>query len=413
MTDQGAAGQWNQPEHRRCVHLHESGERCRGTTKTGEKFCHAHQRFADADPMYPVRVPLLEDPGSIRLVASQTVRALAVGTLPPANARSMLYGCRMALDLLLYSLAVEKYRARQRKEEEERAQVIPGMPEGGGPVAVPEPVVVEECAAGCDAMEPDPTLSLEKRSDKDGAPEPQGSGDQGSEAGLSGAGDGVSGATSTGRIGPRFPDLRAEWEAALARSERAVSRNLERKEGESLEAWQQRRRGPIEGGHAEAGHPEARRGSARDPGAEVREGPCGPDELPFDPQCPPTWRRGLTDGWLPEHIAAWYRTLNPVAAEKEVRAFVRGVWDLPRADERAGWRWPAEGEDPHAAPPESCIFRGMSEEEIAAWLRAEVPEATEGEARAYAEARLRQMGRLGRSGTEGAEGAKDGLVVGV
>jgi hypothetical protein len=404
MTDQATrqGGQWVQPEHRQCVHLHGSGERCKGTPKTGEKFCHAHQRFAETDPMYPVKVPLLEDPDSIRFVSSQTVRALAMGTIPPANARSMLYGCHMAFDLLQFEFAREKFRARERREEEARAartaMLGPGpaaAPEviGPQPVAPLEPTVVEECAAesGTEEFVESPICQsqalMEHPKEADDA-EPNGEPEP------------AAGLPSAARIVPRFPDLREQWDTGLARAERTAGRNLQRKDDESGESWLARQRAPFQ-----AGHPQARRRCAGDPAAEAHEGSYGPNELPFDPACPPGFEPGLMDGWLPEHIAAWMRALSPKLPEKEVREFVRAMWDLPHADERAGWPRPAKGRDPMAAPPKKCIFWKMSVEEIAAWLRAQVPDATEREAQYYAEERARRMEEIRRLRGEDVEEA--------
>jgi hypothetical protein len=395
MTDQAVratkAGGWVQPEHRRCVHLHGSGERCKGTAKTGEKFCHPHQRYADADPMYPIKVPLLEDPDSIRFVASQAVRALATGTIPAANARSMLSGCRMALELLNYEFAREKYQSRAqgtgpgaqgpRMVESGQCTVSEDQEIVPGPQAVGEPAVVEAVAAESGSEEVVESDICQSQAES---------------------------------FGPRFPDLRKQWDAAQARAEGEVGRNLHRKEGESLRTWQERRRGPIEAGHPQARPAYAGVAGAGDPGAEAHEGPYRADELPFDPKCPPAYRPGLMDGWLPEHFAAYYRALSPKAPEREVRDFVRAHWDIPRADERAGWRWPAHGEDPNTPPPDSCIFWTMSEEEIAAWLHKEVENVPESDLREYAERRTRRMEEIRKLRGEGAADVpKEGEVVGV
>jgi hypothetical protein len=364
MAEQGAAGAakqvggWIQPEHHRCRHLHESGQRCRSTTRTGAKFCHRHQRFADTDPMYPVKVPLLEDPDSIRLVMTQTVRALAVGTVPAANGRSMLYGCRMALDLLLYGLAREKFRAREQREAAARAAMVQkALPE----VAALEPVVVEECAAESEAVE-----------------------EQDGEAEELEALEPAECALEQRTAGPRFPDLRERWEKSVTRSASEVSRNLTRKDDEALGAWRERQRAPIE-----AGHPEGRRCAMADPGAEAHDGAYGPDELPFDPSCPPDRPGKAEDGWLPEHVGAWFRAKAPLASEKEVREFVRAIRDIPQASMRAGW--PRDKN----APPEKCALRGMSQEEIAAWLRKEVPDVTDREAQEFAEAWIKRLAEAG------------------
>jgi hypothetical protein len=150
-------------------------------------------------------------------------------------------------------------------------------------------------------------------------------------------------------------------------------------------------RAPIE-----AGHPEGRSCAKADPRAEAHDGPYGPNELPFDPSCPPERPGKAEDGWLPEHMGAWFRAMVPGASAREVRQFVRTIWDIPRASVRAGWP-----RDPNA-PPEECVFRGMSEEEIAAWLRKEVPDVTEYEAQDFAKSWIQRLEEAGRKESEAA-----------
>lgn len=109
-------GNWDRPAHHQCIHIHESGERCNGSTATGKRLCHTHERFSTADPLYPIQVPLLEDPSSIRFVLSQAVRQLAMGAIPAANGRAVLYGCRMAFDLLKYEQAERRLQAQMGKK---------------------------------------------------------------------------------------------------------------------------------------------------------------------------------------------------------------------------------------------------------------------------------------------------------
>ena len=338
MTDatQAAAttrvGNWDRPERLRCTHLYESGARCNGTTESGTQFCHPHQRFRDADPLYPIQVPLLEDASAIRFVVSQTIRQLAMGAIPPANGRAMLYGCRMALDLLVNELAEKKFLARQ-DELEKKAQT-PLKPTTGlnGPPSPLKPT------AGLNG----PPSPLKPTTGLNGPPSPLKP-----TAGLHGPPDncGLEGATQTPlkpttglngpparRIVPRFPDLRQQWDDAMVRTERVLAANLMPAEGEQPQEWLADNGGPIRAGHPQtraAAHPlmEGSIAAARsgDPGACCS--PPGPDDLPFDPARPPMGRPGLTDGWREEHIAAWYRCMLPNAPEKEVRECARSLYD--------------------------------------------------------------------------------------
>ena len=370
-------GSWDRPERRRCAHLHESGVRCNGTTAAGNKFCHTHQRYEDANPMYPVKVPLLENPGAIRMVISQTVRQLAVGTIPAGNGRAMLNGCRTALDLLLYEFAVEKYRAQQQQQQASaRRDPLPGL------LVAAAPPVIEECAAQaadpCPAQHTDerpPESEVDPDAENDPEPEPEQTRTE----------------PEIRFLVPRFTNLRRQWDAGLRRGEREVARHIEPQEGESLGAWDARQQGPIE-----AGHPRARSACCAgvrdsDPTAEAHPGPYGPHELPFDPNCPPASRPGLTDDWLPEHFEAYFRAQAPQAPESWVRDYVRTMSAIPEADRRARWRWPRHGDDPDLPPPEDCIFWTMSESEIAAWLHEQAPDMSEAELQAYAQKRIKRM----------------------
>lgn len=379
-TTQGKpASGWVQPEHRRCGHLHVSGARCRATTQTGDKFCYQHRAWNDTDPMYPIKVPLLEDPDAIRFVISQTVRALGMGTLPSANGRAMMGGCRMAMGLLQHELAVEKFRARS----EHRAQ--------SSEHRVPE----TECA--------------ESRATGDGLSQAAGDGLQGAEGGAESDRSLESDASqnqaemghpdSAGpRIVPRFPDLREQWDKSVDRAAVEVARNVQRREDEDGEEWLQRQARAIE-----AGHPHVRTGPARHAIPSARR-----QDLPFDPMCPPAWDHATMKDWPKEHMAAWFRALSPSVTQLDVREFVRGMWEIPRADEKAGWPGRREG----AAPREDCIFRTMTMEEIAGWVKKEIPDMPTREAKEYAEERTRGMGRREAEPASRADGVRHPAIGG-
>jgi hypothetical protein len=369
MTEQAAAAaatqsaEWVAPEHHRCRHLHVSGAPCGATTRTGEKFCHTHQRWAETDPMYPIRVPLLEDPASIRFVMSQTVRALAMGTMPAANGRAILYGCRMAFDLLVHELAREKFRARQATGDRPQAAGSAEFIDSGEGVA-------SEVTG--DRLQVPATESAE-------LPHPNNTGSDGAPGVVE---DETSPENAGHRIVPRFPDLPEQWDQAVNRAAQEVARNVHRREDEDGESWMARQTRPIE-----AGHPSVRTGPARAAVAETRR-----RDLPFDPMCPPVWDPATMKDWPKEHMAAWFRAVAPAVSQLEVREFVRGMWDVPRADEKAGWPGRREG----AAPQADCIFRKMRAEEIAAWVKTEIPDMPQREAKEYAEERLQGMEEPGR-----------------
>jgi hypothetical protein len=313
------------PEHRRCGYLRVSGAPCKSFTRVGGKCCSRHQAWNETDPLYPIKVPLLEDPDSIRFVVSQTVRALAMGTLPSANGRAMLAGCRMAMGLLEHELAVEKLRAKSRGQ---------------------------------------------------GQPEIQVAGDR-----LQVAGGGLQVAGGGGESGS------SESHTCQQRAEPFGSAPAVLRSGQGM------------------GHPENQvtgdgsgvigGGGGSVSSVESTDGPhlARRQDLPFDPACPPAWDQATMKDWPKEHLAAWFQAVAPTAAQREVRDFVRGMWDVPQADEKAGWPGRREG----AAAREDCIFRAMTAEEIAGWVKKEIPDMPAGEAKEYAEERA-GIGAIGAGG---------------
>jgi hypothetical protein len=436
--EQGAAqarplGGTARPEHRQCGHVHVSGEPCGGWAMTGEKFCAKHHAWAGTDPMYPVKVPLLEDPDSIRLVISQTVRALAVGTLPSANGRAMLAGCRMAMALLVHELAAEKWRARGAS-----GQCAVGSGQvavGSGQCAVGSGQVAENQVTGDGLRVAESPVTgdglqvTENQVTGDGLrvtgaeaeaaveshvcqhpadmghptgleqPHPSKTGSDGAPSGaeefeqphpsISGsrppqrangtlAGGPGSGAPTQHPITPRFPDLAEVWEKSVAREANEVGRNLQRREDETVAQWQTRQVRKIE-----AGHPLARRLAQRcDP---LLTG--APRDLPFDPACPPSWDHERMKDWPPEHMEAWLRSLSPDITDRDVREFLRAMWAVPKAEKLA--RWPSDGSD----PGEDCLFwqLDMDRDRIAMWYQAQIPEMPEQDAQELARDRAEKL----------------------
>lgn len=99
------------------------------------------------------------------------------------------------------------------------------------------------------------------------------------------------------------------------------------------------------------------------------------DELPFDPDSPPQWSAG-SESWSEEEMAAWFRCRVPEATEMDIRDFGRTVWGRIHADRVAG----------HGG--RCSVLQGKSEEEIARWYRALLPSATARDAENYAEIRV-------------------------
>ncbi|HEY6448754.1 MAG TPA: hypothetical protein VIY53_20030 [Acidobacteriaceae bacterium] len=323
-------GNWNRPAHHQCAHVHESGVRCNATTGTGRRLCHAHQRYNDSDPLYPIQVPLLEDTASIRFVISQTNRQLAMGAIPPANGRAMLYGCRMALDLLLYEQAREKRKFEQEKMEKKLAaaeaaaasvseltsQQVSELANGdvASEIVVESRVCENRAGSAADLVEAcaaDPEPVIEPEAEPESEPLP-----------------------FLRRREPRFADLRGQWDKAMGRLSREISANLTATEDEDGEAWRARMNGPLQAGHPQMrqAHPYLQNAIAAGRSADASAygdrpvSELGPRDLPFNPAFPPQYRSGMMDEWREEHIAAWYRCLIPTAREKEVREYASSIY---------------------------------------------------------------------------------------
>lgn len=103
------------PPHRQCRRILESGERCRDWEVRGQGFCFRHGRWEGTRRQGPITVPLMEDAESIRMVVSQTVRAMSLGTIPPSNGRVILMGCREARGLLQDKLAEKRLAAQMKR----------------------------------------------------------------------------------------------------------------------------------------------------------------------------------------------------------------------------------------------------------------------------------------------------------
>ena len=382
MQEQGTnekVGKWARPERLRCQHRYESGARCNGSTETGEKLCYTHKRYAEADPMYPVQVPPLEDTASIRFVITQTARQVALGAIPPANGRALLQACRQAQATLLFDLAVKRQSAEHRAQS--TGSDPRGLPAASGRLPVSDPgelpassgqlpaageavaegdgpVVEEELAPAMAAeaeqgSEHSAQRSGEERTERDAEPQPEPEHDSEQEP------------RPFLGVRPSFPDLRQQWDRALEKTASEIGANLSRREDETAAEWIERSRGPIH-----AGHPQTRR---------VVPATLSTSDLPFNPKMPPAWSEEIMDSWRESDIAAWYRCLVPEATQKETEDFARPLWGAMHADRVAAY------------PAECCVFRGMTAEEIAAWYRALLPTATAGEAEIYGTERARLL----------------------
>jgi hypothetical protein len=104
------------PEHRRCQYIKADGKGCRDWAVRGQDFCYRHGVFLRAGR--GIDVPLLEDEASIVLVLSETLRAVAQGTIALKSGSLLLEGCRLA-----HTMQMERVRAANAERSRKRAEV--------------------------------------------------------------------------------------------------------------------------------------------------------------------------------------------------------------------------------------------------------------------------------------------------
>ena len=126
------------PADRQCHYLLGNGARCRSWSLRAHDHCHRHHRYLHSLPERPIDVPLLEDEGSLTYVLSQTIQALAWGTLPTANGHAILAACRLVQNSLNTRLETAKLRFKVRR------------------FGIPEHEIFDEPAPEPGALSPDP-----------------------------------------------------------------------------------------------------------------------------------------------------------------------------------------------------------------------------------------------------------------
>ena len=128
------------PEDRQCQFTKSDGFRCHDWALRGHKHCFRHHQYLNVVPERPIDVPLLETEDDLASLLSQTLRALATGTIPASNGRAILAGCRIMQGIVNHRLARAKFNLKLRRL---------GTPEmiaeagndlfGRGPLTGPEP----------------------------------------------------------------------------------------------------------------------------------------------------------------------------------------------------------------------------------------------------------------------------------
>ena len=97
---------------RQCQFTKSNGFRCEDWALRGHQHCFRHHQYLAARPDIPIDVPLLEDEDALISLLSQTLRALAQGTIPTANGRAILAGCRIMQNILTRRLAQAKFHVK-------------------------------------------------------------------------------------------------------------------------------------------------------------------------------------------------------------------------------------------------------------------------------------------------------------
>lgn len=200
------------PTDRQCQFTKSDGFRCRDWALRGHDHCFRHRQYLEASPQNPIDVPLLEDEDSLASLLSQTLRALAWGTIPAVNGRAILAGCRIMQGILTHRLATAKFHARLRQlgitevEDELFDNQPPAQPEiepASAPVTCnPSSVTSNPSPAPCNST---PVVSNSAPATCNQSPVPSKSSP-------------VTRNSST-VTSPRFPNLAKEWDRDLLRSE--------------------------------------------------------------------------------------------------------------------------------------------------------------------------------------------------
>jgi hypothetical protein len=141
------------PADRQCNYTKSDGHRCRAWVLRGHDHCFGHHRYLHSRPERPIDVPLLEDEASIVYLLSQTLQALAWGTIPVSNGHALLNGCRLAHSMQTQRLEAAKFRVKLRRlgipeheifdpstSSEHEAANTNNQPAPGAPCPDPSPI---------------------------------------------------------------------------------------------------------------------------------------------------------------------------------------------------------------------------------------------------------------------------------
>jgi hypothetical protein len=158
QTNSGGAA----PEQRCCQYIKADGKACRDWSVRGQKLCYRHGVFVHSGR--GIDVPLLEDESSIVLVLSETLRAVALGTVSVNTGRLLMDGCRLAHTMQIErQKAVNLERSYKRKcaredemnEESQDAEAVNPAPNRDCGPLCPEPN--QQCGAPSSELSSEPS----------------------------------------------------------------------------------------------------------------------------------------------------------------------------------------------------------------------------------------------------------------
>jgi hypothetical protein len=156
------------PEHRRCQYIKADGKGCRDWAVRGQEFCYRHGVFLRAGR--GIDVPLLEDEASIVLVLSETLRAVAQGTIALKSGSLLLEGCRLAHTMQMERVRAanaERSRRRTRVREDEMGEERQEREARSRKQEAGSSEANRECSARCPEPGAPPFRDVEKNWDKD------------------------------------------------------------------------------------------------------------------------------------------------------------------------------------------------------------------------------------------------------
>lgn len=225
------------PPHRQCQYIKGNGRQCRDWTLRGQPYCCRHGRYARTRASGPIEVPLIEDEATLALVLSQTVRALARGTIPQANGRAILSGCRLMHAIFAQRLDTAKFRAGLRRmglSPDEISGFLDDAPAPEPPDTPEEPDRNLDPDRDRQSAPPLPAQQTGSDPDASSSPDPQPAGAPPLSAQQTGwENDPPSSPEPAPQIDPdpaeflsaqpRFRDLRTSWDRALQRAENEVA----------------------------------------------------------------------------------------------------------------------------------------------------------------------------------------------